>query len=103
MPIVFVQEFAIDGDDRSTANYDAINERLNADGAPPAGLIVHSAGFDEEAGVFRIFDVWETQEDNDRFLNERLGPIIHELMAANPDAPPPSRQGSYKAHHVIKG
>ena len=53
--------------------------------------------------MFRIFDVWETKEDNERFLSEQLGPIIQELMAANPGAPPPSRQATYKAHNVIKG
>ena len=26
------------------------------------GLLIHTAGFDEDAGVFRIFDVWESRE-----------------------------------------
>jgi hypothetical protein len=103
MPVVFIQEFAIDGDDRSTTNYDAVNERLNADADPPAGLIVHTAGFDEDAGVFRILDVWETKEASDRFMRERLGPLIEELLAERPDAPPPSREGSYELHHTVKG
>ena len=103
MPVAFIQEFPIDGDDRSTANYDAFNERLNADADPPAGLIVHTAGFDEDAGVFRILDVWETQEDGDRFVRERLEPLIAELLAGRPDAPPPARDGSYRLHHTIKG
>ncbi len=38
MAIAFIQEFKIQGDDRSTTNYDAINERLNARGNPPEGL-----------------------------------------------------------------
>lgn len=29
---------------------------------PPAGGLVHTAGFDERAGVVRIFDVWESEE-----------------------------------------
>jgi hypothetical protein len=104
MPVVFIQEFAIDGDDRSTTNYDAVNERLNVDANPPAGLIVHTAGFDEDGGVFRILDVWETQEDADRFLRERLMPLVEELLAGRPDAPPPpSREGSYELHHIVKG
>jgi hypothetical protein len=103
MPVVFIQEFAIVGDDRSTTNYDAVNERLNPEADKPAGLIVHTAGFDEDAGVFRIVDVWETQEDSDRFMRERLGPLIEELLAGRPDAPPPSREGSYEVHHIVKG
>jgi hypothetical protein len=103
MPVVFIQEFAIDGDDRSTTNYDAVNERLNPEADKPAGLIVHTAGFDEDGGVFRILDVWESQEDADRFMRERLGPLIEELLAGRPDAPPPSREGSYELHHIVKG
>src|SRR3954447_16813181 len=102
MPVVYIQEFAIEGDDRSTTNYDAVNERLNAEADLPAGLVVHPAGFDEEAGVFRIADVWETQEDCDRFMRERLMPIVQEMFADRPDAPPPTREGSYDLHHIVK-
>jgi hypothetical protein len=103
MPVVFIQEFAIDGDDRSTTNYDAVNERLNPEADKPAGLIVHTAGFDEEGGVFRILDVWESQEDADRFMRERLTPLVEEMLAGRPDAPPPSREASYELHHIVKG
>jgi hypothetical protein len=103
MAIVYLQEFKIDGDDRSTTNYDAVNDRLNVDADPPAGLIVHTAGFDEDGGVFRILDVWETQEDADSFMRERLMPLIEEMLAGRPDAPPPDREGSYEVHHLVKG
>jgi hypothetical protein len=102
MPVVFVQEFAIDGDDRSTTNYDAVTERLGVDADPPAGLIVHTAGFDEEAGVFRILDVWETKEDGERFVQGRLMPIVQELMAGDSGGAP-SREGSYELHGIVKG
>jgi hypothetical protein len=103
MPVVFLQEFAIDSDDRSTTNYDAVSQRLGVDADPPAGLIVHTAGFDEDAGVFRILDVWETKEDADRFTQERLMPIVQELMAGADAGAAPSREGSYELHGVVKG
>src|SRR6478609_8427970 len=59
--IAYVQEFEIKDGDTSTTNYDAINAALNLQGAPE-GLLIHTAGFDLDAGVFRIFDVWETRE-----------------------------------------
>jgi hypothetical protein len=102
MPVVFIQEFAIDGDDRSTTNYDAVAERLNGQTDKPAGLIVHTAGFDEQAGVFRIMDVWETQADGERFVSERLMPIVGELLAGRPDAPPPNREGYYDLHDIVR-
>jgi hypothetical protein len=43
---------------------------------PFDGLIVHTAGFDDEAGVFRIFDVWETRDHAVRFLAEHVQPLI---------------------------
>jgi hypothetical protein len=82
MPIAVVQEFPIEGDDRTTANYDRVQDLLGVRDDPPAGGLVHAAGFDEEAGVFRIFDVWETEEDWSRFRDERLMPTVTPMMEA---------------------
>ena len=102
MAVAFIQEFKIQGEERTTTNYDTINERLNVRDDPPEGGIFHTAGWDEEAGVFRIFDVWETREQCERFLNERLMPLIEELSAASPaDFAPPDRQGFYELHDVF--
>ena len=38
----------------------AVNDHVLASGVPD-GLVSHSAGFDEDAGVFRVFDIWESQ------------------------------------------
>lgn len=101
MAVAFVQEFDIVSGDRSTTNYDAVASRL--EGESPNGLIVHTAGFDEEKGVFRILDVWESEEDAQRFIDERLMPIVNELLAGRDDAPPPSRQYFYELHDVARG
>jgi len=100
MAVVFIQEFPIEV--RSTKNYDYANE-LIGDG-PFDGLIAHSAGFDDDAGVFRIFDIWESQEQAEHFLAEHVEP----LMSKGPDAWPdpenftqPTRQGFYELHHVV--
>ena len=100
MAVAFVQEFKIVGADRSTANYDAVSERVQATGAVK-GLIVHTAGFDEDAGVFRIFDVWETREDADRWIEGTLNPILGEMIAGTADASPPDRDTFYELHDVL--
>lgn len=100
MPVAFIQEFKLQTDDRSTTNYDTVSERLNARAEPPEGGIFHTAGFDEEAGVFRIFDVWETREHGERFIRERLQPIISELIASRDDAAPPDREAWYELHDL---
>ena len=67
MAVAYIQEFPIA--DRSTANYDYVADKIG-DG-PFDGLIAHSAGFDDDAGVFRILDIWETREQAERFLAEQ--------------------------------
>jgi hypothetical protein len=103
MPVAFIQEFAIDeGGDRDTANYDEVSQRLNTDADAPAGLIVHCAGFDEQAGVFRIFNVWETEEDGRRFEAERVMPIVLELVAAGRGGSMPMRESYYDLHRAVR-
>jgi hypothetical protein len=100
MAVAYVQEFAIA--DRSTENYDFVAEKVG-DG-PFEGLIAHCAGFDDEAGVFRIFDVWETREQAERFLAEHVQPLMGQGQNAfpNPDAfTPPTRDGFYELHDVV--
>ena len=81
MAIAYLQEFEIKDGDTSTTNYDAVSAALDLQDAPD-GLLIHTAGFDHDGGVFRIFDVWETREHGEKFINERLGPIIEPMVAA---------------------
>jgi hypothetical protein len=100
MAVVYIQEFAIS--DRSTNNYDFVAGKVG-DG-PFDGLIVHTAGFDDDAGVFRILDVWETREQAERFLAEHVQPLIEQGPDAfpNPDGfTMPSRDGFYELHDVV--
>ena len=100
MAVAYVQEFPIR--DRSTTNYDFVAEKVGE--GPFEGLIAHSAGFDDEDGVFRIFDVWETREQAERFLAEHLQPLMEQGPEAFPNPgsfEPPSRDGFYELHHVV--
>jgi hypothetical protein len=102
MAVVYIQEFEIRDGDTSTENYDAVVAALDLEGAPD-GLIVHTAGFDHQAGVFRIFDVWESREQGERFNNEQLEPIIGSMVAAAGEGEfaPPTREGWYDLHDAI--
>jgi hypothetical protein len=100
--IAYVQEFEIQDGDTSTTNYDAIVAALNLQDAPD-GLLIHTAGFDHDAGVFRIFDVWETREQGERFINDRLNPIMEPMAAAAAQSAdnnfaPPNREAWYVLH-----
>ena len=107
MAVAFVQEFRSEAGDTSTTNYDAVVAKLDLHEAVPQGLLLHSAGFDHDAGVFRIFDVWQTREDGERFTKEKLEPIIEGMIAAaiesGEDFAPPAREGWYELHDSMSG
>jgi hypothetical protein len=69
MPVAVVHEWLEDETDRSTTNYDAIHERLMQIG-PIEGFLLHTAGFTGRG--FRIFEVWETREQYDRFIRRAV-------------------------------
>jgi hypothetical protein len=48
-----------------------------------------------------VFNVWETREQGERFLAERLDPIVQELLGDQPDAGPPDRETWYELHDVM--
>jgi len=87
MPIALVQTWAEGGND--TSNYDAITEKMGIRDNPPEGGIVHTAGATPDGG-FRIFDVWESREHMERFMQERLMPAVMEI--AGPDARQPTTE-----------
>jgi hypothetical protein len=102
MAVAFIQEFPIQN--RSTENYDYVKGQIG-DG-PFDGLILHTAGFDDEGGVFRILDVWETREQAERFLAEHVQPLVEagpESFPAPDNFTPPSRETYYELHDVVKG
>jgi hypothetical protein len=105
--IAYLQEFKIQDGDTSTANYDAIVAALNLQDAP-GGLLIHTAGFDLDAGLFRIFDVWETREQGEKFIAERLNPIIEPMaiaaaQSADGNFDPPTREAWYELHDSMTG
>jgi hypothetical protein len=64
--------------------YDSVMEHLEwGEKDLPAGFVSHYAGPTENGWL--VFDVWESQEDFERFLQERLGPA---MGAATGQMPP---------------
>ena len=60
----------------------------------PDGLIMHSAGPAE--GGWYVYDVWESQDHLQRFVQERLMPAMQELGA--PAGDPPQ---IYEIHNLV--
>ena len=107
MAIVYIQEFEISDGDTDTTNYDAVVKALNLQDAPE-GLLIHTAGFDHDAGVFRIMDVWKSREDGQRFIDDRLNPVIEPMAAeaqqkGDTSFTPPTRETWYELHDSMTG
>jgi hypothetical protein len=80
--------------------YDAVSAKVDTQGDPPDGLILHCAG--DLNGKWQIVEVWESEEQADRFADERLSPAISEV--AGEDAPnrAEAEVASYELHNLIR-
>jgi hypothetical protein len=74
MPEAIIWEF--DGVGRD--EYEAVNEKLGIDydggDELPEGMLHHTAA-EKPAGLV-VFEVWESKEDQERFVNEHLMPAL---------------------------
>jgi hypothetical protein len=84
--------------------YRAVNGRLGIDmdtgaGDWPAGLLFHAGG--TKPGGFVVYEVWESKEAQERFMQERLGRALQEGGIAGP----PARVEwiELAAHHALGG
>ena len=68
--------------------YEEVNQKAfgNPKGPsePISGLIVHTAGATKSS--WRIFDVWESEDDFQRFMNETIMPAMEGMDM--PEIPP---------------
>jgi hypothetical protein len=56
---------------------DEVSNEMNVKSDPPAGLVVHVHYI--EAGRSRIVDIWESEDDYQRFAQSRLGPAMQKV------------------------
>ena len=100
MAILTIQEFEVEEDDRSTPNYDAISSRLELEQDPPAGLLIHTAGFTGR-GQFRIANVWDSEQSWESFRDGRLAEALKPVMESG-EGSPPAADYSYELHNVVR-
>jgi hypothetical protein len=94
MAVAVIQDWVEQETERSTAGYDAISEQLMAQ-EPIDGLHFHCGGF--TGNGFRIFEVWESFPHYERFIAERLMPIVQGLDG---DSTPPALT-TYELHAFV--
>lgn len=53
----------------------------------PDGLILHTAGQSEQG--WYVYDIWESKEQFQRFVESKLGPALQEVAADTSNRPEP--------------
>jgi hypothetical protein len=81
MAVIVIQQVAA-----TEEQYRAVNDAMDTQGNPPAGLILHSGG-PLENGDLRVVDIWESGEAFQAWASERLGPTIVQIMGSDGPAP----------------
>ena len=77
--------------------YDAVNRKIDETGGEnQEGHIFHCVGA-MEGGGFRVFDVWESQDQFEKFVQETLGPAIDEVTGGQAGEP---NRTIYELHNV---
>ena|SRR5437762_3552560 len=65
--------------------YDAATEKMFGHAAPmreDEAPIAHSAGQGEQG--YYVYDIWESREAFERFMQEKLGPALGEVLGGPP-------------------
>jgi hypothetical protein len=57
--------------------YEEARSRVDWEGDVPDGAVLHVAGFDGDD--LRVTDVWDSPEQFQRFVEERLMPVVQEI------------------------
>jgi hypothetical protein len=64
----------LDWDGVDESQYNRVMDELSLDENPVDGLLLHTAG--PKPDGWRVFDVWRSQDDFTRFVDERLKPAV---------------------------
>jgi len=83
-------------DQGTLEQYDLVNEKIAA-GPPADGLVFHMAAVKEDGG-FRIVEVWESEEQHQRFEQQSVGPAVSEVVG--PDTTPSHRE-IFEVHNLM--
>lgn len=80
------------------ADYERVQQEVGEE--PPPGLLYHVAG-EVDGGRWQSVSVWRSEDDFNRFREERLLPAVERVLGASMAgaAPPPAE--AFEAKHVL--
>jgi predicted phosphoadenosine phosphosulfate sulfurtransferase len=64
--------------------YEALRKEVNREQDDPAGVILHASGFDDSGNNVRVADIWESDEELNNFVANRLMPVMQKAGVPAP-------------------
>jgi hypothetical protein len=65
--------------------YESLRKQVDWEHKHPTGGIFHAAAFDDSGNNIRVADIWESEDDLNKFVNERLMPVMLESKVPAPE------------------
>jgi hypothetical protein len=75
--------------------YESLRKEVDWEHKHPTGVILHAAAFDDSDNNIHVADVWESEGDLNKFVNERLMPAMLESKVPAPEVE------VFKIHDVV--
>jgi hypothetical protein len=92
-----IQDWVEPETERSTTNYDQISGRIRPKAEGAQGFIAHAAGW--TGNGFRIIEIWESEDDCERFFAEVVMPVVMEVSGGDPGRQPATT--GYELHNLV--
>jgi hypothetical protein len=74
--------------------YETLRKEVDWEHNHPAGLVLHSAAFDNSGNNVRVADIWESEEQLNNFVSNRLMPVMQKGQV------PPPKVGIFQINDV---
>jgi hypothetical protein len=71
------------GDGFTKQMYEELRKEVDWEHNQAQGAILHAAGFDS-SGNIRVADIWESEQDFNNFVNNRLKPAMEKIKITMP-------------------
>ena len=65
--------------------YESLRREIDWVHNHPSGGIFHVAGFDNSCNNIRVADIWESEEDLNKFIKEKLTPTMQQHNSCTTD------------------
>ena len=67
--------------------YETMKKEVDWIGNPPEGLIIHCSSFDESGNSTSVVDIWNSEQDLNNFVTNRLIPVMQKHNIPIPPKP----------------